>query len=350
MSDEHKLKLDAFSRFSQTLGARADYVQGGGGNTSVKLNGRLMAIKASGYCLSDITPDKAYAVVDYAALTVFYHENEPGEFPDLEAAGSAQLKAAQQQIEGMETLRPSVEAGFHSLLSTFVGHTHSVYANIAGCCREGGEILQQALQGADYTAALVPYINPGAELTFSIRKILKQAEAADGRRPSVLLLLNHGVIAHDEKEERCLAIHEDVTRRLMDAFKLQAGAFPHPVVNQAPDGAFVSGTAWLHSRLKGDEYPDSLLLGAPLYPDQMVFFKDTLGNTAVIDRESGFTRYQLPQKTAQTLEETLCAVVFIMETIRRHGLTLTTMGDAARRFIDGWESEKYRKSLAEKQA
>ena len=43
---------------SVKLGARCDYVQGGGGILSVKLEGGRMAIKASGYCLSDITPKK----------------------------------------------------------------------------------------------------------------------------------------------------------------------------------------------------------------------------------------------------------------------------------------------------
>ena len=60
--DKNAAKLNAFSRLSQTAGARADYVQGGGGNTSVKLADGLMAIKASGYCLSDIRPDKASTV------------------------------------------------------------------------------------------------------------------------------------------------------------------------------------------------------------------------------------------------------------------------------------------------
>ena len=46
--EEHAKLLADFARVSQAAGARADYVQGGGGNTSVKLPGGLMAIKASG--------------------------------------------------------------------------------------------------------------------------------------------------------------------------------------------------------------------------------------------------------------------------------------------------------------
>ena len=52
--EENAKLLEAFAKVSGIAGARADYVQGGGGNTSVKLGGGLMAIKASGFCLSDI--------------------------------------------------------------------------------------------------------------------------------------------------------------------------------------------------------------------------------------------------------------------------------------------------------
>ena len=58
---DNELELQNFVRLSRALGKRADYVQGGGGNTSVKLKGGLMAIKASGYCLGDIAMDLVLA-------------------------------------------------------------------------------------------------------------------------------------------------------------------------------------------------------------------------------------------------------------------------------------------------
>ena len=89
---ENEKLLNDFSRISKTAGARADYVQGGGGNTSVKLAGGLMAIKASGFCLSDIEPDKAYAVLDGAGVRDFYLTHEPSDFENVETAGSAKAK------------------------------------------------------------------------------------------------------------------------------------------------------------------------------------------------------------------------------------------------------------------
>ncbi len=70
--EDNAKRLAAFARLSAAAGSRADYVQGGGGNTSVKLADGRMAIKASGFCLSDIRPDQSYAVLDGAAVRAFY--------------------------------------------------------------------------------------------------------------------------------------------------------------------------------------------------------------------------------------------------------------------------------------
>ena len=117
---QHQKRLADFVRLSHAAGCRADYVQGGGGNTSVKLENGLMAIKASGYRLADIQTDDGYAVLDYQAIQRFYQENEPESFSDVEAAGSGCAKENTKAIEGLKALRPSVEAGFHSVLKTFV--------------------------------------------------------------------------------------------------------------------------------------------------------------------------------------------------------------------------------------
>ena len=92
--EENRTARENFRKVSSSVGARADYVQGGGGNTSVKLEGGLMAIKASGYCLKDIDIDKAYAVLDYAALRKFYNETDPKTLADVEKTGSDHAKAA----------------------------------------------------------------------------------------------------------------------------------------------------------------------------------------------------------------------------------------------------------------
>ena len=94
----------------------------------------------------------------------------------------------------------------------------------------------------------------------------------------------------------------------------------------------------------------------PLYPDQMVFlvgnyYMDQRGipeGQGVASTKTGELVMNMDEGKAQTLTEILTAVFFVMEQIQVAGYSLSTMGDSAKSFIANWESEKYRRSLAEK--
>lgn len=340
--EQHSQMLGDFARLSQSAGARADYVQGGGGNTSVKLDEKHMAVKASGFRLSDVTPENAYAVMNFAALRAFYHANEPEAFEDVEKAGSQEAKNATIAVEGLPQLRPSVEAGFHSLLGTFVIHSHSVYANLACCAEQMQTILQTALKDAPFTWGTVPYIDPGARLSFAIRNELQRVEAETGKTPTVLFMQNHGLIVHESSADACIALHDAVNARLAAHFGLASDAFLRMDLTQ-----------YVAQRIQARRYDGSFFLETPLYPDQMVFFIGTLEfgageapeGKALLNLETGELRFGVSEAQAQVLLETLAAVLFIQEQITRKNYTLSTMGEQAKRFIANWESEKYRKSL-----
>ena len=200
----------------------------------------------------------------------------------MEKEGSARAKADVRHIDGLADLRPSVEAGFHSILKTFVVHTHSVYANLAACSTACRPIAAQAFAGAAYTWGWVPYTDPGANLTFAIRDELRRVEKETGKAPSVILMQNHGIIVHAD----------------------------------APD------TPRARQTLEDGQ--------------------------AVASSKTGELLMRMDAKKALTLAETLTAVFFVMEHIRKSGYELSTMGEAAKKFIANWESEKYRKSLAGK--
>ena len=55
----------------------------------------------------------------------------------------------------------------------------------------------------------------------------------------------------------------------------------------------------------------------------------------------------MSESAALALEQTLAAVVFIEETLAAAGYAVRSMGESAKAFIANWESEKYRKQLAE---
>ncbi len=177
--------LNNFARISQAVGARLDYVQGGGGNTSVKLDNGLMAIKASGFRLSQITAEDCFALVDLATMKDVTTEH------------------------GYKPLRPSVEASFHALLGRFVIHTHPIYANALLCSQTGPARLPALMEGIPYI--VVPYINPGQELADAIKAKL----APDTQ---VVFMVNHGLVVSADTADECLRLHEEVNQRIANAY------------------------------------------------------------------------------------------------------------------------------------
>lgn len=340
--EQNRTILESFASMSQRVGARNDYVQGGGGNTSVKLPGGLMAIKASGYCLADVQVDAAYAVLNCTALQEFYYNNEPADFEDTEAAGAACTKENTLPVEGMTALRPSVEAGFHSLLDTYVIHTHSIYSNLAACARECAEILKKALAGAQYGYAVVPYTDPGTRLSFVIRDVLSR------ERVEVLFLENHGVVVHGNDAERCIAVHEDLNRRLASFFHT---AFGPMGIKNCPEGFGIpEAEAFYDSQLDVQK----ALLTDTLFPDQAVFLKGTLSVCedmcesvqCAFDYKTAMLHYVLSVKRARVIAEVISAVTFIIKNIKESGYTVRTMDENGLNFINNWESEKYRRAIS----
>lgn len=351
-------RMEAFIKLSHIGGSRADYIQGGGGNTSVKLENGLMAIKASGYCLKDIEMDNGYAVLDGSALRKFYREHDPEEFADCEAAGAQCTKENVVKVEGLPTLRPSVEAGFHSILKTYVLHTHSVFANLAACAVGGREIVNEALQNAPYSWGWVDYQDPGAKLAFAIRDELDRVEKETGRVPAVIIMQNHGIIVHDDDAVSCLAIHADANVRLAAHYGLAENAFPRVTIDELAGGVYRASTPYLREKLENCIYSQEQLLYEPLYPDQMVFLvgtyfqnkEDIDEGQAVSSTKTGELLLRMSPQKAQALAEVLTAVFFVIEHVEKLGYKVSTMSDAARNFISNWESEKYRSSLNEKKA
>ena len=362
--DKNDSKLAEFARMSNNAGARSDYVQGGGGNTSVKFDGSsLMAIKASGYCLAQIAKDNAYAVLDYAAIRKFYGESDIAALADVEKEGAAAAKAATQAVDGLPQLRPSVEAGFHSLLDTFVLHVHPVYANMATCSAEGPSVVAEALKDLPESHAFVPYINPGAALTFTIQKARADVEAATGKRPKIIFMQNHGLILTGESADECLRLCDAVNTRVAAAYGISFSDWPEIKLAAAgAEGEYVSATPWLRSRLMKGGWDLDFFCKQSLYPDQLVFLSGQMGVVekggaskdaalpfkATVFKETGEVFYRTSESEARTMEETLCAILFITDAIAKSGRSICTMDDSGKDFIAGWESEAYRKALGEK--
>ncbi len=343
---ENKKELQEFAKFSNRIGSRIDYVQGGGGNTSLKIDEQTMLIKASGYYLTQIKEDDGFAVLNYSEIANFFCSAEAQAAEDIENVGASIVKNAKIKLPEFKDLRPSVEAGFHSILGRFVAHTHSVYSNIVLCSDQAEDLLRKIF--ADQHYIYVPYVNPGSRLTLEIaQRMAAYKDGHNGHAPDIIFLQNHGVIVYADTADACFDLHEKVNQMICRYFSIDSEQYPAVKIRETSENEFCSATPYLIDSLKKGVYTTDSLLANPLYPDQIVYLKEVLGETAVI-RETGEITYRMPYKQAILLEEALTAIVYIMNQITAHGLNIQYMRESQQNFIKNWESEKYRKELASK--
>jgi len=333
-------------KISNYAGDRLDYVQGGGGNTSVKFDENFMAIKASGYTLKEVQEDKGYVLVDYQNIKNRYEDMTTKSNVDVEKESLAVNLDSVKLLEGMEKRRPSVEVGFHSFLPRCVVHTHSVYSNILCCSEEGEEKAEEIFKDSDLGYIFIPYINPGFALAFRIKEGVEKHEKQNGKQPDIIFMKNHGMITFSDDADTAVEIHEKANNLIGEFFKTPD--FPVPEIERSEDG-FVSRTDYIRDFIMNHHASEEYFDEKILYPDQLVYLGENLGKGILIDEKNGEIKYRIEGKQAQTVEETILGVAYIIDEIENAGLTLSTLCEEGVDFIRNWESEKYRASIVSKQ-
>src|SRR5208337_3438513 len=127
-----KQSLAQLIEISRAVGTRTDYVQAGGGNTSVKSpDRRTMAIKASGTALTSMSESAGWVEVDIAADLSILEQKDLAQL-ETDTREARVLQHLSAAIVG-GTGRPSVETALHAMLGKVVIHTHPVAANALNC-------------------------------------------------------------------------------------------------------------------------------------------------------------------------------------------------------------------------
>ncbi|RPJ55069.1 MAG: SDR family oxidoreductase [Acidobacteria bacterium] len=202
---------------SRAVGARPEYVQGGGGNTSVKSpDGRTMAVKASGTLLGEMSEEAGWVELDTAGLLSIFDQTHLAKLGvDEREARVLQYQAA--AVVGGPSRRPSVESTLHALLNKVVIHTHPVAINALTC--GAGEPAMNEVAAADKLPPLwVPYTNPGYTLAAAVKDSVEEYKKDHGALPQVLLLENHGIFVSAQTVEEALATHDGWYQRCEDYF------------------------------------------------------------------------------------------------------------------------------------
>ena len=289
---------------SHKIGSRLDFVQGGGGNISVKISDNLMAVKASGYELKNLTATDGFAFVKHKKI-VAEIENLCAKNNGDDAIFSSFIKLFSENIDGYSKLRPSMETGFHSLIPfKYVVHTHSVYGNVFACTKEGGAMMQKIFP----QSLFVEYSNPGWQVTASIYKAWQDNIALQKNSwPQIILLQNHGLIIAANSADEVFNLHEKVNETIKSYLKLES---------------------FEPSKIK--LFEQNFMKENILFPDQIVY-----GLFAEIAQsEIGL--------------HTFLAYSYILQSIEKSALTPLFLQQKDIDFVANMESEKYRREVAQK--
>jgi rhamnose utilization protein RhaD (predicted bifunctional aldolase and dehydrogenase) len=342
---------------SNAVGNNPKYVQGGGGNTSVKLNDELMAVKASGFKLKQITEKEGFVVVNYKNIREYFKNVNLDSDIDYEKDSVKFAKDNVIALEGMAELRPSVEAGFHSILKKYVIHTHPVYANILCCSEEGRNLTDKIFPESEWEKLWIPYVNPGFFLTLKIIEAIKNYESKKGIFPEIIFMENHGLIVTSDNREHCIELHNKVNDSIIEYLGISED-YPEIIIKKdekktekLQEDIYISGTEYLKNFFKDNKIDNSYFEEIILYPDQLVYLNDSISidngrNKLNIDTKTGELVYHTNYQEALTIEETLLAYLYVINKIKNCQLMVKSMTKKEANYIRNWESEKYRKTMA----
>ena len=191
---------------SQFYGRDSRFVIAGGGNTSYK-NAEKLWVKASGSSLATITED-GFAVLDRAKLNLMSDKTYSANAAEREE----QVKNDLADATITKGKRPSVETSMHNVIDfAFVVHMHPTLVNGLMCANNAESDLKK-LFGAK--ALYIEYTDPGYVLFKKVEDAIKAYRAANNEEPQVIWLQNHGIFVAANSIEEVKVIYTEVLETL----------------------------------------------------------------------------------------------------------------------------------------
>jgi len=246
------------SRHAAALGAEISYVQGPGGNVSLK-EGGVLWIKASGTRMSAALENNIFVGLDV-----------------VEAARIAMLDDSTLMMGAVLTgstpgLRPSIETAMHATIpARVVSHVHSVGAVAVGILENPAHAIEELSETVPI--ARVPYVRPGAPLARAIQDVLEPHHKA-------LLLGNHGLTVWGDSFSETENLIEQI-ERIWRGGKIDV--FPEPL----DDSVGKCEAFWVNALMAGTLVPDeAVLLGVKAFAsgskksnEKIVFDENCIGH------------------------------------------------------------------------
>lgn len=332
--------LESLQQASADIGADSLLVQGGGGNSSLKI-GNVLYVKASGTWMRDALEKQVFVPLALNSARA------------LAASGTEDFSPARLPgLKGAE-LKPSIETAMHTaLIHACVIHGHPVNVIAATLGPDPAVRLMRALDGLRW--AFIPYVMPGAALGAAVR------DAVAREAPDVLVLQNHGLVVGAETPAAAAALFRDVERRLSAPRRHLPSALPPtrpaPVGYRWEDNPVGNALA-CHSDLI------ALLTAGALVPDQVVYLGGAVATVARLDDLSALEQAWLARTgappslilvagqgalMATSVSAAGIAMAGLLYEIALRlpvGVTPAVLGADQEAMLRNWDAEKYRRAI-----
>ena len=357
---------------SHRYGRDAAYVLAGGGNTSSKSADRLW-VKASGHALATIDAG-GFVALDRRKLDAMLAGEWPTDAREREAQFLSHVM--ESRIDPARGQRPSVEALLHHLLpDPLVVHTHSSLVNAVTCCTDGERWTREWFAG---DVLWQPYVDPGVTLAQSLQRNL------GGRRPAAIVLENHGLIVSGDSRDAIEATTDHLVARIAQELAMRPAMqdrIGDPSLLREAADVIVAHRPDLHVAVDASPAAawladDTARYAGPLTPDQIVYCRSwpvrlrmtgDVGNdrrhvadawaeyvarydvepwVAVVEN-AGVVACRTSTRMAETTRDVFADAAAVARNATRLG-GVRPLAAAHRRFIEQWEVEAYRRSIAEK--
>ena len=194
---------------SRYYGADHRFVIAGGGNTSFK-NAEKLWVKASGASLATITED-GFAVLDRAKLNILSQRTYSSDSAEREE----QVKNDLTHACISKGRRPSVETSMHNIIDfQYVVHLHPTLVN-ALMCSNGAESGLRTVFGEK--ALYIPYTDPGYVLFKVVEDSIAAYRNSYAEEPAVIWLQNHGIFVGADSVEAVKSTYAMIIETLAHA-------------------------------------------------------------------------------------------------------------------------------------
>jgi len=373
-------------RISNATGIDPTLVQGGGGNTSVKTDdGKYMYIKASGTALKDMNAKQGWrrlrldlacsVVLDKNLAKMNPQRREPEVVNRLLLACDDKIKTV---------ARPSVEAHLHAWLEKCVIHLHPSAAGAYHNAKNGRARLENLFKDEPLPPLWVPYTDPGFMLARTIARLVEEYQDRFGKSPAILFLHKHGLFITAKTADGALRLVHRVIKRCNEPLKQPKAGIAKSIDQQKIDDFKLCIDKACSKALKKHQqiwyyYNDAIadflnqkdakkMLSGSLTPDELVYANGAAMWVEKCDSQNiaGHLKQQIrkgkkpaaaflvkdvglfvagTEKIAPTVRDIVLYSIFIRTNAYRMGGILT-LNKRQEDFINNWESEAFRKKLA----